>query len=45
VKSLATMGMMSATGCFDHCVIDGSDGTQLMKAFRELFESPLGLVA
>jgi pyruvate dehydrogenase E2 component (dihydrolipoamide acetyltransferase) len=36
---------MSATGSFDHRAIDGADGARLMKAFKELVESPLGLVA
>ena len=30
---------------FDHRAIDGADGAQLMKAFKELVEKPLGLVA
>lgn len=37
--------VMSATGSFDHRAIDGADGAQLMKAFKELVESPMGLVA
>ncbi|MEO6388553.1 MAG: pyruvate dehydrogenase complex dihydrolipoamide acetyltransferase [Croceibacterium sp.] len=37
--------VMSATGSFDHRAIDGADGAQLMKAFKELCEKPLGLVA
>jgi len=37
--------VMSATGSFDHRAIDGSDGAQLMKVFKELCEKPLGLVA
>lgn len=37
--------VMSATGSFDHRAIDGADGAQLMQAFRELCEKPLGLVA
>ncbi len=37
--------VMSATGSFDHRAIDGADGAQLMKAFKELCEAPLGLVA
>jgi pyruvate dehydrogenase E2 component (dihydrolipoamide acetyltransferase) len=37
--------VMSATGSFDHRAIDGSDGAQLMKAFKALVENPLGLVA
>ena len=30
---------------FDHRAIDGADGARLMKAFKALVESPLGLVA
>jgi pyruvate dehydrogenase E2 component (dihydrolipoamide acetyltransferase) len=37
--------VMSATGSFDHRAIDGADGAELMKAFKELCEKPLGLVA
>jgi pyruvate dehydrogenase E2 component (dihydrolipoamide acetyltransferase) len=37
--------VMSATGSFDHRAIDGADGARLMKVFKELVESPLGLVA
>lgn len=37
--------VMSATGSFDHRAIDGADGAQLMKVFKELVEAPLGLVA
>ena len=43
--ALAIATVMSATGSFDHRAIDGADGAQLMKAFRELCEAPLGLVA
>jgi len=37
--------VMSVTGSFDHRAIDGADGAELMKAFKELCEKPLGLVA
>ncbi len=37
--------VMSATGSFDHRAIDGADGARLMKAFKALVETPLGLVA
>ncbi len=37
--------VMSATGSFDHRAIDGADGARLMKAFKELVESPMGLLA
>jgi len=43
--ALAIAAVMSATGSFDHRAIDGSDGAQLMKAFKALVESPLALVA
>jgi pyruvate dehydrogenase E2 component (dihydrolipoamide acetyltransferase) len=43
--ALAVATVMSATGSFDHRAIDGADGAQLMQAFRELVEMPLGLVA
>jgi pyruvate dehydrogenase E2 component (dihydrolipoamide acetyltransferase) len=43
--SLQIATVMSATGSFDHRAIDGADGAQLMQAFRDLCEKPLGLVA
>lgn len=43
--ALAIATVMSATGSFDHRAIDGADGAELMKVFKELVESPLGLVA
>ena len=43
--SLQIATVMSATGSFDHRAIDGADGARLMKTFKELVESPLGLVA
>jgi pyruvate dehydrogenase E2 component (dihydrolipoamide acetyltransferase) len=43
--SLQIATIMSATGSFDHRAIDGADGARLMKAFKELVETPLGLVA
>ena len=42
---LGVATVMSVTGSFDHRAIDGADGAQLMTAFRELVEKPLGLVA
>ncbi|MDQ3144581.1 MAG: 2-oxo acid dehydrogenase subunit E2, partial [Pseudomonadota bacterium] len=42
--SLQIATVMSATGSFDHRAIDGADGARLMKAFKALVESPLGLV-
>lgn len=43
--SLQIATVMSVTGSFDHRAIDGSDGAQFMKAFKELLENPLGLLA
>jgi pyruvate dehydrogenase E2 component (dihydrolipoamide acetyltransferase) len=43
--ALAIATVMSATGSFDHRAIDGADGAELMKVFKELVESPLSLVA
>jgi pyruvate dehydrogenase E2 component (dihydrolipoamide acetyltransferase) len=43
--SLQIATVMSATGSFDHRAIDGANGARLMKVFKELVESPLGLVA
>ncbi len=43
--ALSVATVMSATGSFDHRAIDGADGAQLMKAFKEIIENPLGLVA
>ncbi len=42
---LAVATVMSATGSFDHRAIDGADGAQLMKVFKELVERPLGMLA
>jgi len=42
--ALAVATVMSATGSFDHRAIDGSDGAQLMQAFQQLCENPMGLV-
>ncbi len=43
--ALAIASVISATGSFDHRAIDGADGAELMKVFKELCEAPLGLVA
>ena len=43
--ALAIASIMSATGSFDHRAIDGADGAQMMQAFKDLVEQPLGLVA
>ena len=43
--SLQIATIMSATGSFDHRAIDGADGARLMKVFKELVESPLGMIA
>lgn len=42
--SLGVATAMCATGSFDHRAIDGADGAQLMTAFRDLIEMPLGLL-
>ncbi|MBU3078433.1 pyruvate dehydrogenase complex dihydrolipoamide acetyltransferase [Sphingomonas quercus] len=42
---LGVATVMSATGSFDHRAIDGADGAQLMKVFKELVENPLGMIA
>jgi pyruvate dehydrogenase E2 component (dihydrolipoamide acetyltransferase) len=43
--ALSVATVMSATGSFDHRAIDGADGAELMKVFKEICEKPLGLVA
>jgi pyruvate dehydrogenase E2 component (dihydrolipoamide acetyltransferase) len=43
--ALAIATVMSVTGSFDHRAIDGADGAELMKVFKQLVEKPLGLVA
>ncbi len=43
-SALAIATVMSVTGSFDHRAIDGADGAQLMDAFRQLVENPMGLV-
>jgi pyruvate dehydrogenase E2 component (dihydrolipoamide acetyltransferase) len=43
--SLQIASVMSATGSFDHRAIDGADGAKLMKAFKELVENPLEMLA
>ena len=42
---LGVATVMTATGSFDHRAIDGADGAQLMKVFKELVERPLGMLA
>lgn len=36
--------VLHASGSFDHRVIDGADGAQLMEAIKQLCENPMGLV-
>ena len=43
--SLGVATIMSATGSFDHRAIDGADGAELMQAFKNLVENPLGMLA
>ena len=45
VEALGAATVLSATGCFDHRAIDGSDGAELMQAFKTLIENPLGMLA
>jgi len=44
-EALGIATVMSATGSFDHRAIDGADGAQLMAAFKQLCENPLGMLA
>jgi len=43
--TLGVATVMSATGSFDHRAVDGADGAELMRAFKTLVESPLGMLA
>ncbi len=43
--ALGVATVMSATGSFDHRAVDGADGAELMKVFKALVESPMGLLA
>ncbi len=43
--SLQIATIMSATGSFDHRAIDGAVGAELMAAFKQLVENPLGMLA
>ena len=43
--SLQIATVMSATGSFDHRAIDGADGARLMKAFKQLVENPIAMLA
>ncbi|WP_298812170.1 pyruvate dehydrogenase complex dihydrolipoamide acetyltransferase [uncultured Sphingomonas sp.] len=43
--TLGVATIMSATGSFDHRAIDGADGAELMQAFKNLVENPLGMLA
>ena len=43
--ALGVATIMSATGSFDHRAIDGADGAELMQAFKQLVENPLGMLA
>ncbi len=36
--------VMTASGSFDHRAIDGADGAQLMQAFKDLCENPMGML-
>ena len=37
--------MMTATGSFDHRVIDGAVGARLMAAFKWIVENPVGIAS
>jgi pyruvate dehydrogenase E2 component (dihydrolipoamide acetyltransferase) len=43
--ALGVATVMSATGSFDHRAIDGADGAEMMKVFKELVEAPMGMIA
>ncbi|MGT2513079.1 pyruvate dehydrogenase complex dihydrolipoamide acetyltransferase [Sphingomonas panni] len=43
--ALSVATVMTATGSFDHRAIDGADGAEMLKLFKALVESPLGLIA
>ncbi|SFK26202.1 pyruvate dehydrogenase E2 component (dihydrolipoamide acetyltransferase) [Sphingomonas sp. NFR04] len=43
--ALGVATVMSATGSFDHRAIDGADGAEMMKIFKELVEGPMGMIA
>ena len=43
--ALGVATVMTATGSFDHRAIDGADGAAMLKLFKALVESPLGLIA
>lgn len=43
--ALGVATVMSATGSFDHRAIDGADGAEMMKIFKELVEAPMGMIA
>ncbi|HVI97667.1 MAG TPA: pyruvate dehydrogenase complex dihydrolipoamide acetyltransferase [Sphingomonas sp.] len=43
--ALGVATVMSVTGSFDHRAIDGADGAQMLKLFKELVEAPLGMIA
>ncbi|MBX7481264.1 pyruvate dehydrogenase complex dihydrolipoamide acetyltransferase [Qipengyuania qiaonensis] len=42
--ALQVATVMTASGSFDHRAIDGATGAQLMEAFQQLCENPMGLV-
>jgi pyruvate dehydrogenase E2 component (dihydrolipoamide acetyltransferase) len=43
--ALGVATVMTATGSFDHRAIDGADGAQMLKVFKQLVENPLGMIA
>lgn len=42
--ALQVATVMTASGSFDHRAIDGATGAQLMEAFKNLIENPMGLM-
>ena len=36
--------VMTASGSFDHRAIDGAEGAQLMEAFKQMCEQPMGMM-
>ncbi|GAB5347553.1 pyruvate dehydrogenase complex dihydrolipoamide acetyltransferase [Alteriqipengyuania sp. 357] len=41
---IAPATIMTASGSFDHRAIDGAEGAQLMEAFKQMCEQPMGMM-
>ncbi len=41
---IAPATVMTASGSFDHRAIDGAEGAQLMEAFKQMCEQPMGMM-